>query len=65
LFGCKPDNLALLNPTVYIFVSFAGIVIDSGGDNSSFLLVGSKNGFKLNYERVHKDYDIAMLYAYK
>jgi hypothetical protein len=25
----------------------------------------SKNGFKLNYERVHKGYDIAMLYAYK
>ena len=25
----------------------------------------SKNGFKLNYERTHKDYDIAMLYAYK
>jgi hypothetical protein len=25
----------------------------------------SKNGFKLNYERVHKLYDIAMLYAYK
>ena len=25
----------------------------------------SKNGFKLNYERIHKKYDIAMLYAQK
>lgn len=51
------------------FYSWDGHGIDLNGHYLSKLVHVmerfSVNGFKVNYERIHKGYDIAMLYAYK
>jgi len=51
------------------FYSWDGHGIDLNGHYLSKLVHVmerfSVNGFKINYERIHKNYDVAMLYAYK